>query len=421
MNKNELNNLKFNGTIEILKVYNIWSQKILPDNWCNYAIFKGIDINNNNAVCNGTNSSALTRENTFDFDENEKKNYDEHTVSDDNNNNKSNIDGELLWMIKDEELNRFYECKNCERFGQKSFNINNIEFGVKLYSNGDRMTNCGAILFFLYVPILPPHIDNIKLYMHLYCKQTLAEFKCIKIFERLKSEQSWGWNSNTLRLYECKNKQIDMLQFGANIEILRISYNNTCILNKPCNSNHNILHENDTMNSDYYKPLVTYKNIKFVWKINDKLLSLFISSISRRVFYTSDFANCWILSCVPDGAHENDSGHLRLWLWLIRLPPFISSITAHVVLESNYANIRVQGQRVFGSEGGDLLGWPAGTFLKQWLLEYKDNKQLQFIVTISILEVKDIRGNGIQQDNWKEFGIHNQEYDAIYDQSDIQE
>ena len=395
--------LTFSVKIKILKVYDINSKKLQPNQWCKYGIFTNNSDENpmlNDDFINKRYESLTQRlSRTASV-------YVSSSPSAEEKNDTSPKIEIISWNINSRQLQELRKLKQCYRFGTKQFVIaNDIDGYLNLYSKeitNNRKTKHNkqifGVCFEFNLTNIPENIIMMKLCLNMCCKQILTQDREIILYNKRKPFYGYTWNSNILLLEECMKSRLTSLDFVCRVEILQIEYKAT--QQTDCNEICNL----PSKYIDYYKDLTTKHKIEYKWQIKGTLMDRFLKAKCGEILYSQQLENCWILSCYPNGYDMDNEGEVILSLKLIRLPLFVKSLSVRIVLKCNYDNVRIEKEETFSYQRNDLL---LSSMLRVDRLRhsYSIKHLLSFKIRIYILNVINMNQLIIDKHHWTNYNI----------------
>lgn len=140
------------------------------------------------------------------------------------------------------------------------------------------------------------------------------------------------------------------------------------------------------------------------WDIEEKMVDQWARCSCGASWWSEDFGDCWTLQIFPNGMLQQDVGRVVLQLTMIRMPPKVQSIRAHVVLSSNYMRIRTEGVMVFSYDNHAVCVWRDGSFPTKWI-RHRLEEWLSFKAEIFVTEVVDRHGVAVHERSWNKVGI----------------
>ena len=280
-------------------------------------------------------------------------------------------------------------------FHTKSIFINNIEFKIELYLNGQNEDEMGYVQFRIVLHEIPPNInmESIILTVRLCCNEVFTSWKHPQILYQ--KGDTISWPTNILPLIELKGDTI----FGCDMELTQMKYSKQRRFT--FGGSHS--HDNDDEKHQIftYRPLATTAKCKFEWEIDEMIMKLFKEAQDGKSYCSIDINNIWCLCCYP-----NENGFVVLSLKLLRLPPKVRCIEINLRLNTITTANKVpphQARYEFDYANPESQKWYSELLPTQALfgMDY-----LVFKGSIEILRVwEDKKGKFVKPDNWIDYGI----------------
>ena len=159
----------------------------------------------------------------------------------------------------------FRDTDNFEPFYSKSVLVNNIEFKIELYLNGQNDDEMGYVQFNIILFKIPHNVKSIVLTVRLHCKVRNTSYKQVQILTHKNDIISWP--KYQLPLSELEGDTV----FGCDIELLQMKYSNSSSIVSNIfggGNKHNKDNDDEKEQIFTYRPLATTAKVRFEWEID---------------------------------------------------------------------------------------------------------------------------------------------------------
>lgn len=166
--------------------------------------------------------------------------------------------------------------------------------------------------YFIELKKLPAFVKEITFEYVMFCEQVEYSYKrTISYHQHHKNAHGWGYCA--VKRFMPNNQRYKSLHFGCQIDIIHIKYNDDKIKEYGLSHLSNII-----------SPIPSFKQAKFEWKIDGKVLEKFKNATIDEFFYSENFGDNyphWFLMCKPFGSKFNHTqNRFILALRLSRIP-----------------------------------------------------------------------------------------------------
>eukprot|EP01084_Bolivina_argentea_P317123 549798_1 len=196
---------------------------------------------------------------------------------------KEGSQGTYTWNIDAELLNKTINAKNCKAFSSDVFTIGELNWQIVMYPNGFSKERMGSFDVSVQLLSLPTLWESVIINSVSQSPQTKSSFTSISIYKE--SGDTFSWRTNTLRLEEIKQLNINHLIFIIKIQILRITLKDNKIL--------------------YNYQFNNIKHQQLIWHLDKQTLSLARKAYNGKRFESKIFNNMWCIRLAPNG-HNKD-------------------------------------------------------------------------------------------------------------------
>ena len=127
--------------------------------------------------------------------------------------------GSFDWQIEGQFLREMLNANIGHKCTSDTFKIDNLQFRLEAYPNGDGRGRYGSFLFFLRLTPWPSDIETIRLCQTLYCRQTMVSHTGISTFAE--NSNAKGWPNRTMLLSDLK--VFHCINIGVSINLLHVT------------------------------------------------------------------------------------------------------------------------------------------------------------------------------------------------------